>query len=748
MYVKRYISEDTTSFAITAAFRHVPREQNKLVEKGEMNGLISISAQDGVDVNQISKFVWEKIVDVYFFEEKGSVVDSLKKAISEGSKRVVELMKNGTDDKTQEINLSFALAVIKDKTAYLGVFGEEQIFIYKNRDFVKISEIITQNKGVVASIAISDDDIILISSTSLLDAFSEIAEKGASPFELVNQLDLFCQNLSGNQSLLLVARRDLQVTQAGDREVEAPKIEEKIIEKKEEREEDKREDEKVVVSKRPFLSRIKAEQKLSSITFFFKRVFRFLYTIFGKIGTFFRNIVMRVTGRFGDVYGRKMWFKKLLSQISLKRLKKGGVKGFTIDGYKIKNLRNKRFFILLLAVVILGLIFGGVKLGIKAKEAREMHQFAAPILESTQSYLEDAEKTIVSEREAAETAVFEAGNQLTQLEGKDLSVDDEILYSQLRAKWQSLDDRINKRQILSEENENIEIWLDGRVSFGESTQLTDVVGYKDDLQNEFLFVVDRGNAKAYRISMYDKSITTIPDAKNILTSPMYVDYGNSGVYIYDEAKGVVKASFTKSGLGNLGELSGLSAEETGGNSVKDLLIFGTTDNVYLLNTLRESVQKSIRSGGGYGLPYDYINSDSFALGTNILGDISIYVLTPTGGVERFSYNYVKKEMRSNPLTIEGMTESLIEPKAAYNSVSPEAGMFVFDASAKKIVAMEKPKESGGNILHPNELLVTAQYVYRGIRDDAFSNVSDIATDYNENYLFIVDSNRIWRVKLN
>ena len=73
-------------------------------------------------------------------------------------------------------------------------------------------------------------------------------------------------------------------------------------------------------------------------------------------------------------------------------------------------------------------------------------------------------------------------------------------------------------------------------------------------------------------------------------------------------------------------------------------------------------------------------------------------------------------------------------------------MAVSDSRLSRTLKFEKPVEGGINALHPNQLLLTSQYLYKGKREDTFKNVKEIAADYNEGYLYILDSNKILKLK--
>ena len=60
---------------------------------------------------------------------------------------------------------------------------------------------------------------------------------------------------------------------------------------------------------------------------------------------------------------------------------------------------------------------------------------------------------------------------------------------------------------------------------------------------------------------------------------------------------------------------------------------------------------------------------------------------------------------------------------------------------------EKPIEFGATPFHPNQFVLLNQFMYRGDRQDVFFDVKELATDYFEKSLYILDGNRIWQLKL-
>jgi hypothetical protein len=73
--------------------------------------------------------------------------------------------------------------------------------------------------------------------------------------------------------------------------------------------------------------------------------------------------------------------------------------------------------------------------------------------------------------------------------------------------------------------------------------------------------------------------------------------------------------------------------------------------------------------------------------------------------------------------------------------------YMFDKGSKRMLKMEKPKDSYNDKLHPNELVLLNQYIYRGDNKDMWNDVKDIAIDRAEKYMYILDGNNVWRIGL-
>ncbi len=753
MYFKRYIPKEVSDFAVTSAFKHAPTEQLQQTLRGSISGLISVKCEGDIQVDRAAKFVWDAILDEYLFTEGGSVVENIKRAMNAGSRKLLELMKHDKELEEKGIDLNFALVVIKDKTAYLGIFGSQDLYLYKNSDFLNISEILSENRVSAASIAIDDSDLVLMGSSGVIEGFVKDIESGLDTREVLDSFERNSSKLTEGQGMLLVSRDEtlekVVVKEKEEVEEKGEELEgEKVVEKGDVAQQNSRvgdsKGSKVDGMKIVFANGVENAKKFSGDVS--KRVSPML----SKLGIAASRFLAVLKGKMDTQYGRKLWYKRLLSKLSLSSFGDGNSgSGIAIDGYKLKNLRSKRFASVGLIILAVILIFVGARLSNNAKQARLLHAEVVAVLEEVNGYIDDAQDQVLNDREQAALSVFNATEKLAELDGKELSIVDSTEVSKVRSELEKLDDQINKRERLSEDS-GISSFLDTGIKFGEGSNPTDITIYKDDFGNEFLFVTDSGLASVYRVAIFDGSVQKVADKSGLIINPQYIDLGNEGIYVYDKQNGVVKSPFTSNGTNkDFVSLVGLSVDDIGVDDISELAIFTQTDNVYLLSNSLNSVLKSTRTGsGGYGLPFPYIESDTLSSATDFFGDLSIYVLTAgSTGLERYIFDFTSGEIRLSAVGIVGLSPDFSSLSAGFTGATLDNRLYAFDKDTKRILVFEKPKESINDSLHPNEMWLLKQYIYRGNRDDVFNNVKDFVVDSKEESMYILDGNRIWKIGL-
>lgn len=747
MFFKRYISEDTTAEAITSGFRYVPADSRERDFKGEIAALVTVSGDGSFQADRAVKFVWDGILDGYLYSEGGSTIDHVKKAIASGSRKIVELMKHDKELEQKGINLSFAVAVIKEKTGYLGVFGEEEVYIYKSSGFVNISSVLAQNSVTVASVALEDEDLILLASPVLLSAFTDVVEAGVDSKELISRLDTFSGNLMGNQGILVLSRGDFVQELEGEREEVSS-----VVTESEESTEVLGEEELEASSSEVSNRMAEPNEKLSGVIDDVKGRLSGLAEKFApvkdRLGAMFSGVSLRLRGVLEDRYGRKMWYKRILARVSSFKLRGGpSAYGMKIDGYKIAGLRNQRFGLVGMVLIAILVVWGGVTLVNNAKRSRELHREVEAVSQVVEAQINIASRDITADRGSAESAIFVASEELKKIDGKDLSTPDLAKVKELKGKVQDLDDRLNKVKVIKD-GENLERFLNTRIELDDRSNPTDMTIYRDDRMNEFLIITDSGSRSVYKVGLFNKSSkSTFTDSDGVITDPRHVNIGEEGIYVYDIRNGIVRSAFDGEGHGSFASLVGLSIDDIGTGDVGNLAIFSSSDEVYMLSKSQSALVKSARTGsGGYGLPFAFLSGETLSSASDIFGDYSVYILTNRAeGLERYSFR--SGELVLNPVSIVGLTGGLEGPKYGYTGSSLDNLLYIFDESKRRILVFEKPNEAIGATRHPNEMWLVGQYVYRGDDEKFLKNVKSIVVDYSESNMYILDDRTVWKISL-
>lgn len=754
---KQYISPDISPEAISSVFRHVGNPV-----KGEVYGLITINGDGSFPVDRVSKFMWDGVLDGYRDSRESSVTKAIEDGYRNGIKNVSELIKNDPHLEEQGINVGLTVVVVKRDTVYLGIMGDQEIYLYKDEKFINISQMFEENNVKTGSLKMGEEDVLLVSSAELLTSFVSTLVGEDMSMNVVGDIEGFAEGLSGNQGMLMLADDEMIVTPpeqksiAEDTDDVTQEIVQETVEEivKEEEEvdslphedvaelvgvEDVGKDKKFDIGE----TKEKINNGLTVVGDFMGKVWDFIQRVVGTVGGFLANVM-------GNLFGKKLWYKRVASKFSAMRLGKGtaSVKGTKIDGYMDKSLRNKRMAIGGVVLVVVITVLMGIKFTKQATVAAELHASVVSAVEAASEYADDAEKNLQSDSVAAETAMFNAYSSLEELDGTEITQEDQASIDAMKETLQGLDDRLNRRTPLSEEAKNIESYLDTRLTFGEGSNASDITIMMDTFLNEHIFIADKGLAEVYKVTLFDKGVGRIPDSGNILKSPSLVDLGVNGIYIYDEEVGVVTSQLNDADENlDLKVLSGLDRGDISATTISEMAIFTASDNVYLLSQDQGAVLKSANSGGGYGLLYTYMSGDTFGMGEDIFGDFSIYLLVGSSGLERYSYDYSVGQVTQSPISVTNVKPSAMNLTAGYTGETLDYRLYAFDAKEKRVLVFEKPNETVGNILHPGEMVMLKQYEYRGDRSGAWENVKDIVVDQAENYMYILDGNTVWKVDL-
>lgn len=756
---QQFISNDKDKGTFAGVFKHFSEStENKTNKEGDLFCLMLISGSASLPAERVSKFVWDGILDGYMYSPSKSTNDSLKDAITEGVKKLKNLMKNDKSLEELGVNVNFVLVAQKKEGLYIGNLGENEVFVFKDGKFVNITEILGKSKASTAGIALAKEDILIISTTGLVSKELSQGIGLTTPMEVLEKLRTVGRHLNGTNGLIYFAENLEEITQ------EKPRI--KLLNNGEEKPIFKPVIPKL---KKPDIEKVKQsipkinikiptiDIKDEKIKEFFakgkqillrvkNRIIKVMQLIARKIGILLANLMEKLK----EEYGKKKWFKKVASKVSQVKINRPNYspKGMRIDGYRTRDIRTKRIKLVALVIVGIVLLALGINFTIKLKKTSEIHSQATKIFADAEILVKKAENTSTSDENATETAIYQVENKLKELPS-GLNEKDSQIKSDLDNRIMAVEDFLYKRVGLSDNDGKISTFIDSRLAFGDGSQPTDIEIYTDSSSNQYLLVSDKGLGAVYRIALYDKTIQKVTDTNSLLKTPMYVSMGNSGVFVYDAKSGVLKAPFSKSGsINSFESLSGLSASDIKAKNISEFIVMTTSDNVYLLSNEDQSLMKSVFSyDNKYGLLYKYLTNTIFTNATDVLADLSVYVLSGSDGITRYSYSYVEQMQKENPLSISGVNGDMGTLTKGYTRSSLDYGLYVFDSTGKRFMKFEKPQESSSNSLHPNELVLKKQYLYRGTKSGIWDNVIDFVVDSSENTMYILDGTVIWKVVL-
>jgi hypothetical protein len=710
----------------------------KSTKEGELYGFIEISSEGEFPAERVAHIAWDGVVEGYMYSQTKSVSDSLKSGIEEFTRRLKDLMRNSKTLEESGIDVSLVIVSATKEGIYVANLGENEIFAYRGEKIIDVVDILEKNNAQTAGFVTSDEDLVVVSTNSLLSENMNTLVGKKSREEVLKSLDLLGKTLTPNQGVFCLYF---------DKNKKEETIPVKTTMMKEKNINEKKEDTQLKSEKREQYSKglfkeqifdrvknVKTKQVFTKIKSIFSTVFGFLAKIFKSVGIFFKRIFGKVREFFKSKLGNKRWFKKYAARASQVRFKKKDP-DIRIDGYKTKNIRAKRLKVVILASLAVVVAVGGYQYARKQKTIRDLNRQADEVFEEVNNRLDSAKKSLTTDTDKAETDIYAASNRLDEVpEG----ISDEYLEKKVELEQAVLgvEDSLYKRVVVSPES------FVG--FFDEGTDLTDIEYVVDKSGNELLFITDKGTRSVWQVSIYDRSKNRMLDNDELLESPEYLDYGNEGdIFVYDSGEGVLRAPVTDSSWGSFEKLTGVGLNNIGIDNVGEFAVLTSTDNLYYLDTTNGRIVKSVNYGTGYSSTVvSAINDEKFVNANDFFADFSIYVLTSgNDGVLRYSAGtYV-------PLSVVGVNGDLGDLTCGDTAGSMDFAFYMFDATNRRILKFEKPRDSYNDKLHPNELLLLNQYVYRGDDQDMWSDVNDIVIDQAQKYMYVLDGNNVWRIGL-
>lgn len=754
---QQYVSNSKEENSYVTVFRHYYGSTDKKVNKqGDVYALLNISADKSINAERISKFVWDSIIDGYLYSTSSTTNESLKDAIEEGVKKVKDLISNDKELGQIGINISFAILLVKEEGVYVGVFGENDVYAFKKGSVVNISDILEEKRANTAGITLDDEDVIMVSTNELLSNNLSRLSVLKKKEDFLRTLDAIGANLNGTKSLLYFAKGEERKNIAKQRKRIIPNMEEmkssaeKFLKPIARVERIKKPKEQKIFSN--FEGKGKLREILLKIKSIAIPIYEKIKVILLKIGGFIKEKLSILMDSVTENLGKKRWYKKLasrFSEIRITRRKPVGVAGMRIDDYKVRDLRGRRFKVVLMVVLVITLLALGINFTIKMRHEREISKLAGESFTQIEDLIRKSEENSVVDRATAETYLFQAENLLNEVP-KELNEEDTVKFNELKVLVLGVGDSLYKRIGIIDNDGKLATFLDTRLAFGEGSDVVDVASYKDSSGNEYLVVADKGKKSVFRVSMYDKSVKALPDNEGMIKEPQHVYVGVNGVYVYDLKEGMLKASFDEEGwFSAFARLSGLGVDDIEIEDIVEMTVWTDSDNVYFLSKDKKSLLKSTPAyGDRYGLTYSYFGDESMALATDMVADLSIYItISEEPHIVRFNYSFYENEYYNAPLSVINFDGNYGNLTKAFTGDSMEFGLYLFDSEGKRFLRFEKPIESGADEKHPNQISLLGQYLYRGEKDTVFGDVRNFVVDTEENSIYILDGSVIWKLGL-
>lgn len=752
---QQYISNSKDSNSFVKVFRHIFDSTDKKVGKGgDIYGLLQISSQQKVKVERVSKFVWDSIVDGYLYSPSTTTNESLKEAIDQGVKKVKDLITNDKELEETGIDINFVVVLVKDEGVYVGIFGESEIYTFKKGSLVNIYEILNEKKAKTAGILLERSDVLMISSSNILKRISTKLSELKKKEDFVKMLDSVGNSLSGTGAVFYFTMEERKKTPKKKQGLVSPvpKIKEeveKILQPVARIEKIKRpKDQKVLVN---LEKKLKLGEVFNKIKGTLSKINGKLSPLFKKVSIFFSKSWESLKEKILLNIGKKRWYKKIASKFSVNRIgrrRSPSARGMRIDDYKVSDLRGKRFKLLFMFLTIVVLLTLGVNFTVKMRQAREVSELANKQFVKAEELLSKSENSFVSDRASAETYLYQAEKELGNVVW-ELGEEDSEKLDELKKRVLTVGDTLYKRVGVKEEG-NLNSFLDVRLSFGEGSEISDIATYVDGSGNEYLFVSDKGRNAVHRVSLYDKSVKTLPDNDGVVSSPEHVYVGVNGVYAFGGTEGVSKASFTEDGwFSPFIKLSGLGSKDIKSTEITEMTAWTLNDNIYFMSRDRKALLKStLAYEDRYGLAYSYISDDRFEISTDMVADISIYItISEDPYLLRYNYSFYENQYNEAPLGVLGFDGNYGSLTKAFTEDSLEYGLYLFDSEGKRLLRFEKPIEAGVDMRHANQISLLYQYVYRGEKESTWSNVKNFVVDSSESSAYILDDSVIWKLGL-
>ena len=281
----QYIAKKQNGSYAVSAYRYKESFDSRSFQKGDLYCLLSLESEEDIQATTLSKFVWDGILDAYTYSEAKTANEAITESLKMGEKKVRDLIKNDKELEESGVNLNFALVANKKEGFYVGVYGDMEVFVYREGSFVCISEVLKKNKAKTAGIILKKGEFLAISTPELFSAFVNSFDNSAGVDAIENALRSIEASLEGLEGIFTLRVEE-------DLEVKFDEIETK--------EEKRGEKERIVVEEkvleeidpqpreRKLLKEITLNGKAGDILFKIKK-------ILGTVGGFLKNISKKIS---------------------------------------------------------------------------------------------------------------------------------------------------------------------------------------------------------------------------------------------------------------------------------------------------------------------------------------------------------------------------------------------------------------------------------------------------------------------
>ena len=762
---------------------------DKSGKDGDIYVLFRVESRVKAQLMRLSKFVIDAIIEGYIYSPAKSTNDALKDAINDGISRVRNMIRNDKDFEKTGIDVDFTIVLVKKEGLYIGKFGDSDIYVCKKDKCINVSEVMNKKEAQTAGIVLGDRDTVLVSTKEFLSQYINDISPYSQEEDFLDKVKVVGRKVKESEGLLYLSV-DKNKKEKTDVETIIPeanedvKIEDKDVintqskysDSKESAESDKEFQNNPIVNKIKIVlskiilfvsatfNKVKTKVKInkiaskiripSGVKSLFVFIWKGIKLVIGKIASFIGSIFSLIGEKLGNKFRNKKWYRKVGSKISNVKVNTVDIsrnnnylKGVKVDSYKEKNVRNKRVKIVLLVLLIAILLVFGINYTKHKKEENAISAQANKVFDQIEDLLTNAQSSVTTDKSTAQSYLSKSSN-LFESVPDNINKEDTQKFEELKKKLVSIQDELYKIAGVTEEN-GLTNYIDSRLALGEASVLTDIEIYKNEKTGkEYLLLSDSGKKQIYIVNLEDKSIETISNSNSLLRNPQYLSLGVGGLYIYDKTAGMLKSALDDSGnFGDIYAIAGLSGTDIGDSSISSMITLTENDNIYFLSTAKSAILKSSAAyEDRYGLISTYIEDTDFSTGVDILSDLSLYVvsnsMTP---VIRFSWSYVEQRQAENPVTITGIEDVGTLTCGYTYGESTSGNFYTFSKEGKKVLSLEKPLESES--LHPNELLLTKQYQYRGDNEHVWTDVKDVVVDSAGQYMYILEPNTVWKLAL-